>query len=252
MCVPYGKILRDVAFPNTVTKTLHVEKVYDETARNFTIRHYPNYSPLRTQVETLRSFGRPLLLVDDLLHTSNRVKELTPLFREFGVPIGKFVCAILTAQGKQLMADKGYEAESAYFLPRMRLWVSESNLYPFVGGDSSHNSGDERWGSINSVNMILPYVMPRSMPGCTDVQLVDFSMVCLENTLTILTALERAYREYYGRNLTLERLGEAFLSPRRPDKGECMAYDGSLLPSAYVESDICHLTRLDPRLIDES
>ena len=54
MCVPYGKIFADAIVPNTVTKTLHVEKCYAPDVRSFTIEEYPDYSPLPGQVRTLR------------------------------------------------------------------------------------------------------------------------------------------------------------------------------------------------------
>ena len=41
MCVPYGKIFADAIVPNTVTKTLHVEKCYAPDVRSFTIEEYP-------------------------------------------------------------------------------------------------------------------------------------------------------------------------------------------------------------------
>ena len=52
MCVPYGKIFADAIVPNTVTKTLHVEKCYAPDVRSFTIEEYPDGSPLPGQVRT--------------------------------------------------------------------------------------------------------------------------------------------------------------------------------------------------------
>ena len=46
ICVPYGKILRGVAVPNTVTKTLRTDKVYEPDLSSYSIEAYPDYSPL--------------------------------------------------------------------------------------------------------------------------------------------------------------------------------------------------------------
>ena len=41
MCVPFGKILRGNAIPNTVTKTIHTDKVFAQDLRSFTIENFP-------------------------------------------------------------------------------------------------------------------------------------------------------------------------------------------------------------------
>ena len=78
MCVPFGKILRGNAIPNTVTKTIHTDKVFAPDLRSFTIQPFPGYAPLRSQIRTVKSFRRPVILVDDLLHSGNRVNALDP------------------------------------------------------------------------------------------------------------------------------------------------------------------------------
>ena len=45
MCVPYGKILADEVVPNTVTKTLHADKVYAANMENFSILEAPVTPP---------------------------------------------------------------------------------------------------------------------------------------------------------------------------------------------------------------
>lgn len=45
ICVPYGKILRGVVVPNTVTKTLRTDKVYESDLSSSAIEAYPGYSP---------------------------------------------------------------------------------------------------------------------------------------------------------------------------------------------------------------
>ena len=45
MCVPFGKLLRGNAVPNTVTKTLHTDKVFARDLRSFSIGAFPGYAP---------------------------------------------------------------------------------------------------------------------------------------------------------------------------------------------------------------
>ena len=96
MCVPYGKIFADAIVPNTVTKTLHVEKCYAPDVRSFTIEEYPDYSPLPSQVRALRSFHRPIILVDDLLHKGYRMNEIDPILKSSGVVVADTVVGVQT------------------------------------------------------------------------------------------------------------------------------------------------------------
>ena len=73
MCVPFGKILRGNAIPNTVTKTIHTDKVFARDLTSFDIENFPGYAPLESQIRTIHSFRRPVILVDDLLHSGNRI-----------------------------------------------------------------------------------------------------------------------------------------------------------------------------------
>ena len=61
ICVPFGKILRGVAVPNTVTKTLHTDKVYEPDLSRSSIEAYPFYPPLADQVRTIHAFERPVI-----------------------------------------------------------------------------------------------------------------------------------------------------------------------------------------------
>ena len=91
ICVPYGKLLRGVAVPNTVTKTLRTDKVYEADLSDYAIEAYPEYSPLPDQVRTIRAFDRPVILVDDLLHDGKRLRSLSPLLKETGMmPLSVF------------------------------------------------------------------------------------------------------------------------------------------------------------------
>lgn len=246
MCVPFGKILRGMAVPNTVTKALHTEKVFDPEIKQFKITEFPCYSPLINQIRTIKSFNKPVLLVDDLLHKGYRMKELDPLFKQENVDIGKIIVGILSGLGKDLLTIQNREVDSVYFIPNLRSWFVESTMYPFIGGDSVEREENINANAnlLSSINLMLPYVAPTFLVDVPKEALYDFSMTCLENAKSILVALEEEYQLVFERNLTLNRLSEAVISPRCPDKGACMSYDLNLAPSVFAMNDIEKLVRL--------
>ncbi|GAJ17038.1 unnamed protein product, partial [marine sediment metagenome] len=80
MCVPFGKILHKMVVPNTVTKSLHTEKIFASDMRSFEIDAFPNYMSLKNQVKVIHSFDMPVILIDDYLHKGYRIKTIEPLF----------------------------------------------------------------------------------------------------------------------------------------------------------------------------
>jgi len=244
MCVPFGKILRGNAIPNTVTKTLHTDKVFAPDLKSFGIESFPGYAPLESQVRTIQSFRRPVILVDDLLHSGNRIKALDPLFRREHVAIDQVFVGLLSGRGRDLMAEKGWPVDCAYFVPNMRAWFVESTMYPFIGGDTVGGSSPSVPGLMPAVNLILPYAFPRFYKDCGREAVFAFSRTCLENSRDILRALETAYRDRYARNLTLSRLSEAVILPLSPDKGDCLHYDASLPASVCLDNDLQSLLRM--------
>ena len=245
ICVPYGKILRGVAVPNTVTKTLRTDKVYEPDLSSYSIEAYPDYSPLADQVRTIHAFDRPVILVDDMLHDGKRIRRLAPLFAETGTPVDQVLVGYLTGMGRDLMEQLGYSVDAIYYLPNLRLRFVESTLYPFIGGDTVRRDQPLPGGLQPSVNRILPYAAPE-YAGMDDKTAWELSLCCLENARDILLALETEFRALYARNLTLSRLGEAVILPLCPDKGGCMTYDLSRAASTYLEGDIEILKRMRP------
>ena len=244
MCVPFGKILRGNAVPNTVTKTIHTDKVFAPDLHSFSIAPFPGYAPLESQIRTIRSFRRPVMLVDDLLHTGNRINALDPLFRQEELEIDRCAVGLLSGRGRDLMSAKGRKVDSVYFVPDLRAWFVESTMYPFIGGDAVDKAAASVPGLIPAVNLILPYAFPRFYNQCGREAVFRFSRTCIENSRDILLALERAYRERYARNLTLSRLSEAVILPLSPDKGAALRYDPNLSASACLESDLRQLDRM--------
>ncbi len=243
ICVPYGKILRGVAVPNTVTKTLRTDKVYEPDLSASSIEAYPDYSPLADQVRTIRAFDRPVILVDDMLHDGKRIRRLAPLLEQTHTRVDQVLVGYLTGMGRDLMEQLGYPVDSIYYLPNLRRWFVESTLYPFIGGDTVRRTGLLPGGLQPSVNRILPYASPE-LPDVDSRAVWQLSLCCLENARDILLALEAEYRSLYARNLTLARLGEAVILPLCPDKGPCMTYDLTRAASTYLDGDIEQLRRM--------
>lgn len=249
MCVPFGKVLRGNAVPNTVTKTVHTDKVYDPDITVSRIEAFPYYAPLESQMRTVKSFGRPVLLVDDLIHSGDRIQALAPMIASENIEIRRVLVGLLSGRGRDLMETKGYATDCVYYIPNLRGWFVESTLYPFIGGDTVRRAERSVPGLLPSVNMILPYATPKYYADCERRAVFEFSRICLENARDILNVLESEYRAHYARNLTLSRLSEAVILPLCPDKGGCMSYDENLASSVYLDNDLTMLLRMREALI---
>ncbi|MGI5963555.1 MAG: nicotinate-nicotinamide nucleotide adenylyltransferase [Lawsonibacter sp.] len=243
MCVPFGKLLRGKIVPNTVTKTIHTDKVYSPNLMDSTIEAFPYYSPIPCQIRTIKSFNRPVILVDDLMHPGFRMRALDPILRQEQVPIRMVLVGVLSGYGKDLMASWDRPVDSVYFLPRLRQWFVESTLYPFIGGNTVRRSASPVPGLLPGINHILPYALPSYQAECGQEAVFRLSETCLECALDVISTLEQEYRVLYGRNLTLSRLPEAVILPLCPDKGTCLHYDPNLSASVYLENDLEQLLR---------
>ena len=239
MSVPFGKALADVVVPNTVTKALHTEKYFSKDLAHFTIAESKHYSALDNQAKTIKSFNRPIILIDDLLHKGYRMNILDPILKANGVDVKEIIVGVLTGNARDMMTVRNRAVEGAYFLPNLRVWINERDSYPFIGGDSIGEQADV------SINLILPYTSPTFIKQGDSKAIYDYSMTCLENARDILKVLEQEYQATFEKKLTLKRLGEVITYPRRPDIGKGVSYDESLAPSVYVENDIERLIRLN-------
>lgn len=246
MCVPYGKILSNAVVPNTVTKTLHVDKSFAPDGSAFSVVEYPGYSSLQNQVRTVKAFRRPVILVDDLLHKGYRIAKLNPLFERESLEISAIVVGILSGRGRDLMRRQNRRVDCEYFIPNLHYWVTESLLYPFIGGDSV-SERPSLGRMLTSVNLILPYFYPRHFADTTDAAVRELSHCALTNAHSLLRALELTHRRTFNTALTLRRLGEAVEYPRLPDRGNSLKYDFSVPASAYLEDDLLRLERIRAR-----
>ncbi|MBR3640655.1 MAG: cytidyltransferase-related domain protein [Oscillibacter sp.] len=243
MCVPYGTLLLGKNIPNTVTKTLHTNEVYEPDLRTSSIEAFPHYSPLACQIRTIKSFNRPVILVDDIMHPGKRIRAIDPILRQEGIDIRMICVGVLSGHGKDLMRQQNRPVDGAYFMPTLRRWFVESDLYPFLGGDTVRRSAPSVPGLLPGINPILPYFAPSFMNDCAPEAVFDLSRCCLESARDLMLVLEQVYREQCARDLTLSRLSEAVISPLCPDKGEHLRYDPNLAASVYLENDLEQLLR---------
>lgn len=251
MCVPYGDIFKRWILPNTVTKAFHTERYYTPDAKRYQVEAYPHYLNIDTQVDTFKSFNRQLILVDDLLDKGYRLQAIQQVLQKKGVEVKKIIVAILSGRGKSMIEGENREVDSAYFIPRLRVWFNESHLYPFIGGDTLWRGHSNEISILPSVNLIMPYTWPSYIKGASRESIFKLSVVSLENAIEIMEALEEVYLMAHERNLTLAQLGDVMISPRYPDRGNDLMYDLSKKPSAYLKYDLEALMRFKNAYIEK-
>lgn len=244
MCVPYGATLNGALVPNTVTKSLHTEKIFNSALSRFTIGEFPNYMSMQNQIKLLASFKRPVILIDDILHKGHRIKTLDPMFRKEAIAVKQIVVAILSGQGKELMDMQGREVEYIYFLPNLKNWFNENALYPFMGGDYVYREGNREEYILSSINFILPYASPSFVHDTDPKNLYILSEVCIKNAISIFETIEKEYQYLNEKSFNLKKVGEVFQKPRKPDYGKCVEFDLDLKPSEYLKNDLEKLKRL--------
>ena len=229
-----------------MTKTLHTEKYFSRDVSDFTVEESSFYSTLENQVRTIKSFNRPVILVDDLLHKGYRMSAIDPILKANQVEVVDTVAGVQTGRGRDLMTIKERPVDSAYFLPNLKCWIDESAIYPYIGGDGlkDRDVSVESQGAIPALNMILPYTVPTFLGDIPGSSVYEYSMTCLENARDILKTLEEEYQKEFEQKLTLKRLGEVIADPKNPDIGANIRLDESMAASVYVEMDIEKLVRM--------
>ena len=248
MCVPFGSILNSSIIPNTVTKTMHTEKIFHPDIKDFTIKSFPFYLSLQEQARVLKSFNRPVILVDDLLHKGYRINVIEPILHRAGIEIKKIIVGILSGRGEEIGISKGISLDSAYYVPNLKIWFNESSQYPFIGGDMVANK-NLKTNSIPSVNMILPYVSPSFIKGTANKSIYALSNACLENSIEIFKTIEEVYQIKNEKSLNLKNLGEIFRYPRHPDTNKMITLNNNSKPSSAIINDLQYLKRLENIII---
>lgn len=244
LCVPFGEIFKKRILPNTVTKSIHTEKFFEEDVKKWSVEHFPGYLPLEEQVRMLRSFERAILLVDDLLHKGYRIRRLYPVLQENGLHPQKLFVGILSGRGKEIARTMNLPVEAAYYVDNLRFWFQESKLYPYIGGDSVlRDIPAPKSGFLPSMNLLYPYTRVVFMHAHSPDTMMAFSQTCLEASLEVLLALEEEYRERKERLLTMDRLGEVLRYTRFP-VGTQEEVQRKSRPSELLRRDIRLLKRL--------
>lgn len=241
LAVPFGKALSRVVIPQTVTKALHIEKYFSNDLSTYSIREAVNYPALDDQIAVLKSFDKPVILIDDIFHKGSKYKKLAPILKEKDVDIHKIVVAVLTQDGLDNLNDDNQIIVSPYFIPRITLWINERDCYPFLGGDGI----DSKLSRENySINLIMPYTS-MSIVGRDDMDKIQkFSHTCMKNTESILQVLREEYKEVFKRKLTLGRLGAVVSEPKLPLIGVGLNYDDNISPTRYIDNDVKRTERL--------
>lgn len=244
MCVPFGSALERTVVPNTVTKFLHTEKVFDDELDHFDIETYPHYLSLSNQVKMIKAFDRPVILSDDLLHKGYRISAIDKIFKQEDVPVLMLIFGIMSGRGKELMDIQERNVDSVYFIPNLRIWFNERNLYPYIGGDSIVSEANQSSNILNSINFILPYASPGFIRDVDTKSIYELSKICIENSIDIHTAIEEEYRIIYERNFTLREMGNVFTEPRSGSFRSDIIHSLDSKPSDHLIKDLESLKRL--------
>ena len=248
MCVPFGKILKGVRVPGTVTWVLDTEKVYKRDLSSFAVSSFPGYASLDIQIRTVRSFARPVIFVDDLYHSGERMRRIYEVLKKEGIENPELIVGVISGRGQDLADFNHQHVEAAYHIPNLYHWLIETDLYPFIGGDGvQQKEGAEHVTmAIPSINAILPYAVPGYLREVSMPDLYRYSCVCLENARDIFRVLEDNYRRTYGRLLTMSRIGEVIEEPRYPETIQMDRDKLRQLPSVMLEDELEKLRRLMP------
>ena len=172
------------------------------------------------------------------------MRPLDPLLTKENINVSKIACGILSGRGKDLMDIQNRNVSSVYFIPRLKVWFNENNLYPFLGGDGIWRGDFPKRNLIPSINTILPYTYPVFIKDASHQAVYNLSNTCLNNSLEILMVLEKEYHTLYGKNLTLHSLGDVITIPRCPDIGNNIDYNLYSNPSSLIKKDLELLKRL--------
>ncbi len=244
MCVTYGDLFKRWRIPNTVTKALHTERFYHGDFQSYDVENSPGYLDLDIQTKTIKSFERPVILVDDIFDKGYRLRGIMDTFNAHQVNVKKLVAAILTGRGKAWLEMNDIDVEWAYYIPKVRYWFNESMLYPFIGGDAVQGQVIKDSAALQTINQILPYVFPRFMRSVPKQRIADFSKSCLASAMIVLSALEDEYLKLNGRGLTLQDLNAVLLATRIPQQRSYLDYDVKRSPVDVLRADAAYLDNI--------
>lgn len=250
ICVPYGDIFKRWLLPNTVTKAFHTERYFDEAIAHYDVKAYPGYGSIEDQASVLKAYNQPVILVDDLVDKGHRLDAINEHLKQANIDVREVIVGILSDRGKAHFEEQNIIMTGAYYIPKIKVWFNESDVYPFIGGDSVSRKVKQPEHLMPSANLMLPFVYPRYIKDVAKEKLYNLSTVCLENALIILLEIERVYSEINNRMLSLDHLKEVMITPRVPDLGEHIFYDLSCKPTDYIRNELIKLKKIEAAFKD--
>lgn len=246
IAVPYGDLFKRWTLPRTITKSLHTERVYEQSLSYFEVQASPYHLPVEEQIGLLKDFEAPVILIDDILDKGLRLQGIENGFKAHGIEIERIAVGIMTALGKRRMTQRGYAVEAGYYLPNLAAWFTESLMYPFIGGDSVSTQGSQvvRFGVLQGVNRIAPYFAAPEAKSMSTSSYLQLSEMCLENSIAFMEKLEKIYEAQHQRPLTIDRLSEVFITPRMPYYGEGVMLSATSKASTQLVHDLLQLKQM--------
>ena len=237
ICVPFGKILKHVNIPDVKIMPLNTEKCFDETLNNFSFREKNGYPALSTQLRIINSMDEPFVLVDDLYHKGFRMDKIREALSGESMSEEMLIAGAISGTGVKTAEKDGYNVEAVYEIPKLKLWMIESDMLPFFGGDKVG-------GNKYSTYPILPYQIPEYFRKASYRSVYNVSKVCLENDIELFKILEEVYREKYNRRLNVARLSEVIDEPGIPETLREMEDIENRRASALLETELIRMKRL--------
>lgn len=211
---------------------------------------FAGYPQLPVQIGILRSMDRPFILVDDFYHNGYRMQKITKSLRGQGLREEGLIAGAVSGRGRAIAEREGLSVEAVYEIPNMKLWILESDMIPFYGGDrveQMREDPDREDGFVTgrrpSIYPILPYQMPSFLKDAPYQAVYDLSLICLENARRLFSVLETIYENRFFRRLTLERLTEVIDDPGFPEEALESPLSQGQTASGLLAQEITKLRR---------
>lgn len=215
ICVPIGSLMQNHYLPNNKTVSLYIDKVLNVDTNEVELRETNFYENLDRQVEQLRSIGTEIIIIDDVLHTGNRLDDVMPRFIKAGLNVRKICVGLVTDQGFGFAKKWGVEVEYSYHVQTISDWYLESELYPIFGGLVSPRDTKQKDYTL-SLNRIMPFVPKLS--GYSDREAFQvFSLECIESASRVMSVIEKVFRRNNHKFLSTSDLHHVFYDVLLPD-----------------------------------
>lgn len=215
LCVPIGSLMQNHYLPHNITMSLYIDKLLNVETNEVELREKHFYESLDRQVEYLRSFDKPVIIIDDVLHTGNRLDDVMPRFKRAAIHVKRIGVGLVTDQGLAFAEKWGIDVDYAYHVNEISDWYLESELYPIFGGLVSPRDIQSK-GYTLSLNRIMPFVPSLSGAGEREA-FKHFSERCIESASVVMGVIEEVFRKNNHRFLSTSELHHVFYDVLLPD-----------------------------------